>query len=111
MKERPEKWEVVCKQCLSGLIMSDEEVSRRLNGDARTWPNHCGKSMSLRDVFVPRDKNIKCSHFGCHYAQNARCSCHCEGKYHGMNLEYREYDKPMISEKPWYKIPIRQFIS
>lgn len=110
MRERPEKWEVVCTLCLAGLIMPDEEVIRRLSND-RLWPKHCGKIMMLRHVLVVDEKPRVCSHIGCNYAQNARCGCDCEGRYHGVHQEYREYDKPIIAPKPWYKKPIRELIT
>jgi hypothetical protein len=56
MRERPKEWEVVCKVCFSGLIMSDEEVVRRLDRSENLWPNHCGQVMSLRHIMTALSK-------------------------------------------------------
>ena len=112
MRERPEKWEVVCKRCLSGLIMSDEEVTKRLTDEGlHLWPKHCGQSMSLRNIDPHRGQKIECSHFGCHHAQNARCACDCEGRFHGARLDYIPYERPVIAPKPWWKIPIKIYLT
>ncbi len=107
---KEKKWEVVCKRCFSGFLMLDEEAKRRV-GNERLWPKHCGEIMSLRNIDPYRGQKIECSHFGCHQAQNARCACDCEGRFHGAKLDYIPYERPIIAPKPWWKSPIKIYLT
>lgn len=110
MRDRPKEWEVVCKVCFAGLIMSDEEVERRLNRSENLWPNHCGQVMSLRHIMTALPKE-DCNHGGCWRAANAVCGCMCRGRNHGVLNPNPEYTQVKVAEPAWYKKPIRQFIS
>ncbi len=111
MKERPENWEVVCERCLAGLVMSDGEVTRRLDSknNYALWPKHCEKSMSLRHIVSEQKQD--CSHTGCWHATNRFCSCLCGGRNHGVMNPNPEYSSVKVVEPAWYRKPIRELIT
>ena len=114
MRERPEKWEVICKICFAGVIMSDEEVTKRLdykNGNGRDWPNHCDQVMQLRHVMGELPKE-DCTHAGCWSARNSLCGCLCRGRNHGVMNPNPQFTKVKVAEpKKWWNIPIKRFIT
>ncbi len=110
MKERPTHWEVVCKTCLSGLVMSDSEVEKRLHGEARNWPKHCGRTMMLRRILTPQDESQVCSNAGCMGASFGICSCSCGGRYHGVNNPNPQFNRISVKPKQWYQLPIVKYI-
>lgn len=110
MYKRPKEWEVICKVCMAGLVMSDEEVAYRLGKRKEgLWPNHCGQVMLLRHkiIEVPRED---CCHTGCWAATKASCSCPCGGKNHGVMNPNPNYTEIKIKEPEWYRKPIGQFL-
>lgn len=117
MKERPEKWEVVCKTCMAGFIMPDEEVGRRLDHDSASnkedwiWPCHCGIYMQIRKVGSGEVKPTNpCTEARCRFANYGNCSCSCGGRYHGVNNPYPQFNKVKVAPLQWYNKPIRIYL-
>ncbi len=103
-----QNWELICTNCLSGLLVSDEKLGEMLkdrSGDR--WPKHCGKTMQLRKPLSERSKK-PCSHRGCTSATHGVCGCNCAGKYHGVNNPNINFTKITL---PWYNQKIRQYLS
>lgn len=110
MRDRPKYWEIVCKKCMGGFRMSDEEVTRRLGDRSeKLWPEHCGEVMSLRHIVYEAPKE-ECSFMGCWTATNAVCNCSCRGRNHGVMNPNPSYTSIKIGNVPWYKKPIEKFL-
>lgn len=110
MKERPAFWEIICKTCLAGGVVSDEWVSKRVHID-RLWPKHCGRIMSLRH-FKSGERKPKenCNVASCRFATYGKCNCACLGKFHGINNEKKQFHTVTIAPLHWYNQPFSEIL-
>lgn len=103
MRDRPKYWELICKTCFAGGVVSDKWVVNRVRRDD-LWPKHCGTTMALRH-FGDGDWKPKedCNVVSCRFATYGACNCSCRGKFHGVNNEKRQFHAVQVAPLQWYR--------